>query len=907
MTLLFWAAWVTLALTLGLLIYIAVARELPVPGFVQEQVDAQLAGAHLEARYDRARFDPTGRILLENVRLRARQFDEPLLTARFLYLRYSFWSLLSGHTVPDETRFEGVMLQLPAILSPSGTAEPLVRELAGTLRQHDGVWQIDQLAGRINNLALTAHGTYTQRRTADGAPAFTEIVGRFLQTGRKLVLAAGQLQAFEQPALDLTLESVSGVGNTADLFFTVQSVRQPAGFPLLLDRLAATATVRLDGAGSRPLRLHVAVARAEYGGQYSAGTVRAVVSAQWLPAGFTLVPGEALVACGEFQAFDESALAPVLRAQLAHWPDIRIEAALQLRGELLAAEVEARLREQSARLHASGRVAAALVSAVLSRWAPKAAPYFQFGDPVGFNLEAGFASGWHFSGLSGRVHSGRLDSRGVLITSARGRVALDPQGGFLADDALVVAGDGIARGSYWMNFFTHDYRMLLEGRLHPLAISGWFRSDWWSLFWHDFDFAGGPPQAEVEVSGRWSEPARTVYFGRAQAAGATVLGADFATVQTRLFVRPQFQHALDFTATRGGGTQRATGTFKRFGNVRTRETHAIEFDLTSNLDAALYGRMAPHAAPALLAAWNFSAPPRVHAAGRIDGAGEQAAPNLSFTGRVAGPLRYNGLPIDALNVSGGVTGRDLRLDMIEFGFAGGKGTGKASLGGPAEARLLGFDVYLKEADLARTIRAMEAYEAARTGGAENLPAESKFIKRASGGRLDLSLSAQGQPRDIASFHGGGNAALTGAELGEIHLFGLLSQVLSAVSLNFSSLKLDTARTSFQLEGGHIRFPDLKISGPSAVIDARGDYLIASKSLDFTARLKPYEETHNPLTAALGIVLNPLARIFELKLNGPLAKPSWSLAFGSGGSGNPAATPPAVPPDQTPPPPAGEKK
>jgi uncharacterized protein YhdP len=167
------------------------------------------------------------------------------------------------------------------------------------------------------------------------------------------------------------------------------------------------------------------------------------------------------------------------------------------------------------------------------------------------------------------------------------------------------------------------------------------------------------------------------------------------------------------------------------------------------------------------------------------------------------------------------------------------------------------------------------------------------MKRASGGRLDVALSARGRPGDLPSFTGNGNAALTGIELGEIHLFGLLSQVLSKLSLNFSSLKLDAARTSFRLESARLHLPDLKITGPSAVIDAHGDYRFATNALDFTAKFKPFEENLNPLTAVLGIVINPITSILELQLNGPLSNPNWSIVVG------PSAAPRPEPPPSAP--------
>jgi uncharacterized protein YhdP len=229
------------------------------------------------------------------------------------------------------------------------------------------------------------------------------------------------------------------------------------------------------------------------------------------------------------------------------------------------------------------------------------------------------------------------------------------------------------------------------------------------------------------------------------------------------------------------------------------------------------------------------------------------------------------------------------LDEIEFTTAGGRGTGKAALYRSGEARRLGFDLNVNGTDLARAIRAGEEYQANRRGQKIAATTGSKFIQRATGGRLDVALSAEGQPGDLASLTGTGNAAITGTELGEIQLFGLLSQVLSGLSLKFSSLKLDSARTSFKLDQGRLQFPDLKISGPSAVIDGHGDFMLANDALNFTAKFKPFAESDNPLTAIIGIVINPITSILELRLSGVLTEPRWSVIVG------PADTPATPPP------------
>ena len=114
-TLACWAVWLVLGALLASLLYIATARELPVPDFMLRRAEAGLAQAGITVKFGRARLDPRGIVLLENVQFRTRSFEEPLLTCRQLYLRREFWSALAGRLTPDEIRLEGATLQLTSI------------------------------------------------------------------------------------------------------------------------------------------------------------------------------------------------------------------------------------------------------------------------------------------------------------------------------------------------------------------------------------------------------------------------------------------------------------------------------------------------------------------------------------------------------------------------------------------------------------------------------------------------------------------------------------------------------------------------------------------------------------------------------------------------------------------------
>ncbi|AOS43098.1 hypothetical protein Verru16b_00139 [Lacunisphaera limnophila] len=893
-TLLCWTLWIGLGALLVLLLYIALAKELPVPDYVLRRTEVELARSGLILKFGRARFDPTGKVLLEDVRVHTTAFEDPLLTCRLLYVRHDFWSLLSGQTTPAEIQIEGAALLLPAILAPGGTAEPLVRDLALTLRHHDHRWRVVQAAGRVGPLALTVQGEFTPPRRGAAAPALDGLAGQYLQAARRLAPVMDRLNAFADPALAVQLDTDAAGANRATVLFTATGAVRPWDQPFTAGLVAAGTSLPLGGAASRPLTVQLAIRHLTGPREVTAHTLRATLQAEVSPARFT---GRALsleVAAGSVTSPEGTLAGPVIHADLAAWPVLRTTLATRIEGEFLAAEVEAGLTEKSARIHASGRGDPAFINRTLARHTPRAAPFFVFGDTVSFAADAVLAPGWRFTGLTAWADAGRIDSRGVLISSARGRIDIAGTR-FVASEARVAMGENHARGSYEMDFITTDYRMLLRGALRPVAISGWFRGDWWPAFWDRyFNFAGGPPTAEVDVQGRWKKPLLSTNFIRAQASRATVWGGDFEAMDATVFVRPSFTHGLAVQATRAGGTEHLAGSFQRVGVPGTRETARFAFDFTTDADPAVLGRMLEGRADDVLASLRFTRPPSVHAWGAI----AAGVPEYHFTGRVADPFHYYGFPLEAAQVQGAVSGSDVQITNVSFSAGGGTGAGKATLSGPSGARRLGFDLFLNQANLSRTVRAVQEYEANRTG----IPApetEAKFVKQAANSRLDVALSALGDPVDLASFKGSGHAALTGAELGEINLFGVLSQVLSTFSLSFSSLKLDAARTNFDLLNGELLFPNFKVTGPSAAIDGRGKYTFATSALDFSARFRPYEEPGSLLAAAVSLVMNPLTSILELQLTGQLADPKWSVVVSTGTDPSKPSAPAPAPTAATP--------
>ncbi len=339
-TLTCWAVWIVLGITLVTLAYVALARDLTVPGFVLRRAEAKLAESGLVLRFGRARFDPTGKVLLEDVQFLSRQFNDPLLTCRMLYVRHNFWTLLAGRVEPAEIRIEGAALQLPAMLSPSGTTEPFVKDLSATVSYENNAWQVDQFIGHIGRLTFTLEGEIpASTRTPGGAtPSLDELTGRFLQGARQLAPNLRRLDSFEEPALAVHLGP-----NRADFLLTARSARQPWDQPVTTGAFAASASLRLNHPGLRPLRVHVAVDHVNYRGQVTAENVRAILRTEVLPESFSGRVLELLATAASVNAANETALGPVIRANLADWPAVRTAALAQIDGEFLAAEVTAQV------------------------------------------------------------------------------------------------------------------------------------------------------------------------------------------------------------------------------------------------------------------------------------------------------------------------------------------------------------------------------------------------------------------------------------------------------------------------------------------------------------------------------------------------------------------------------------
>lgn len=868
-----WTVWLALLLLLTVQAWIALSHELAVPGFVLRLFEERLAAAHLQVKFGQTRFDPTGRILLENVRLSLPAYREPVVVAPAAYLTLKPWDLLAGRFELQRLEISGAVFTVPAMLSRSGQAEDFVRELDATLVLRDREVLIEQLSARVAGIAVTARGgLHLVARPGPGVeteslPDYFAV--HYPEVCRHLIRAAERLEALEAPELRLELTPSRTRGALASVSIAARGVKLDRPWPLVARGVRLTTRFPLQGDSPvmAPLTLTVDELQA---GEVTLRAVQARQRGRLLPSQYSYEPSEMNLTAGEATARGFSLSPLAARLEAGPLPRLRVELVAASLGEAFAVRGETDLTQRTAAVEFDGRLAPALLVPIGQALHHDLSPFISFGAPVQLTARATFAPGWRFERLTGHVHARQVLAYHVPLDEGGGDIELDARH-FLGHHAFARLGPNFARGSFEQDFTNLEYRFLLEGRLRPLDISGWF-GRWWPTFFGEFAFPLAPPDASVDVSGQWRQGRLTTVFVYADVKQPVVRGVTLDHLRTLIFIRPNFYDGLELFVTRGPGSAR--GSFVREVEGGSFALKHMDLDFESTLPLTVPAEIFGPAVANNLAAFSFAEAPAVRIKGRFDGpaSGRGVHQTFDLQAESTGAFAFYGFPLANLGFTAKVRDDEVVLRDVTATFAGGQVTGQARVWGHEPDRRLGFDFALTDGSLGRAVRVMEEFGAARKGVPP--PPPGKFVQDKAGVRLDLAASAEGHYTDAYSYRGAGHATLEGASLGEVNMLGLLSELLP-----FTSLRFTAARANFTIDGPDLTFSEITATGANSAISAHGRYALRARELDFKARVNPFQESKFLPSVLIGAVLMPFSNVLEVKLTGTLDKPAWDFVNG----------------------------
>ncbi len=870
-----WSLWLGLSLLLALEVWIATAHELAVPGFVLRSLEQRLAVSHVQVKFGHARFDPAGRILVDDVRVLLPAFGEPIITTRAAYVEIDPWALLAGRFEPRRLGLSDASLAVPAMLSPTGRAEAIVRNLDATFRPGAHELIIEHLTARVAGFAVTVHGAMHLAAPPPGAqveplPVADLLARNYPDLCRQLTRLAGQLAALDQPQLRIELSPSDTRGAIADVTMLARGLKLET--PVVLQALGLCLTTRFPIQGEAPVMapLTLTVDDLQLPGGVALHAVRARLRGSLQPARYTYEPREVLVSASGLAAAGFTFTALSARLEPGPLPRVAGEVLAECAGSLLAVRGRADLGRQTAALRFDGVLAPALLGPIGGALHHDLRPYLGLTTPTPLSADLTLGPGWEFTRATGRVAVASLDAYHVPIAAGRAEFTFD--GRYLvAHHVYAQLGDNYARGSFFNDSATGEHRFLLEGRLRPLAISPWL-GKWWPAFFKDYEFPVAPPDASVDVKGNWHGGGRNTVFVYADSTAPVIHGVKFDHARALLFIRPNFYDGLEVFATIGSGSAR--GTFVRQVEVTNFDLISLDLNFDSSLALEVPARIFGPLVADVLAPYRFAQPPTVKFLAHFDGS---ASPDglhqiAQITAQSTGAFAFHDFPLSNLAFHAVIHDDEVTLDPIAVGFAGGIASGRARVWGRDAGRRLGFDLTLQNASLGQAVSTLEAFSAKRNG--QPPPVPGKFVQDKANVKLDLAASAEGLYDDPYSFRGSGNASLAGDALGNVRMLGLLSELLS-----FTSLRFTAASADFKVAGPKLEFSRVSVTGANSAIDARGSYALDRHELDFKGRVNPFQESSFIPTAVLGAFLTPFSSMLEVKLTGSLEKPSWAFVNG----------------------------
>ena len=873
-----WSSWLLLVILLCLQAYIGAVNELQVPKFLLRAIEDHLAQSGVSVQFGRATFDPTGRILLQKARFRLASFTEPIVTAGAIYIRLDPIALLEGKFEASEIRATSANLFIPAMLSASGKAEKLVEDLdAGfSITSRGDEFSVDYLNCRLGGVFVSAHGQINAGTVSrSSGPTSSLPLAEFISMN--YVALSREFSRAEERMAGLDHAVLTGVLTPSDTRGAIVNAELSAdGFhmdgPRPVEAGAIRAACHFPLLGSAPLMTSV-VARAEslrVGDSVSASGIRVWIRGILKMDTMGFDPKQAEVTAGA-ASYDGTVIeAPIIRLSPESLSLITGEASARVFNRPVEAKGRVDLAAKSADVSFDGALASELIEPLSSHMHVNIRRFADLREPMTVEGSIHLGPGWEFTDVTARVDTRDFTAYGVTFQEARGLVTFDGTH-FAAREAFAVSGDNLAFGSYEQNFKTLDFRYLLSGRLRPREISPWFQGDWWTGIFKPFEFPDRPPDAVIDVKGRYARNPQFSVFGYAQVKGAVIRGVAFDTTQVLLYVDPLVCHGIDIRVTKDQGS--AQGSFRLSTDPqRGGLWSALDMEAQARIDPVPLAKLLPPDGADALKAFSFEKPPSMALSGHFDGpaASAERHKSLHMELKSAEGLRIHGVSFERASFNVDIKDDTVDVGEVDAGFAGGNVTGSAQATGEGAQKRLRLKATLSGASLGQAAGAAAGY--VLSGKPGSTTALDTFAKAKSGVRLDLSTSAEGHPGELTSFTGNGNVQVQGASLGELELLGGLSKVLK-----FPELRFTQAKATFKIENGSLIFPDLSVAGANSMIRAKGTYAIERRMLDFSANIYPFMESKS-LLQLFNAISAPISAVLRVRLTGSIDKPTWRLAY-----------------------------
>lgn len=121
--------------------------------------------------------------------------------------------------------------------------------------------------------------------------------------------------------------------------------------------------------------------------------------------------------------------------------------------------------------------------------------------------------------------------------------------------------------------------------------------------------------------------------------------------------------------------------------------------------------------------------------------------------------------------------------------------------------------------------------------------------------------------------GAGFVRVEKGQLADLPLFNGFSRLMRKVFPSFTVFSITSLRGNFTIEGGEVLSEDAYFEGNVLSAKGRGSY---SPVRGFDAHIQTQVFSEGTISKVVRAITDPLMKLLEIKLEGPLANPSWNL-------------------------------
>ena len=857
-------------------------HELPVPRFLFNKIENELAEIGLYPKTGEFYVDFTGKVFVRNLKLALIENGELLVNSEAAHFSFQLPSLMLGRLHINMLRLSHTTLYLPALYSASGVNEPVIKKLNCTLELDGFNWQIKQLICHLNNLQMEVKGGWNQSSKrwflTEPLPLIEEhralpesIMDRYYLVCSRIIMLNPIFRKFKDPTLSITLQKDTKGIPRADIEFMARNANFDNIIQLGRNRLkvAEVGYFKLDPLGLVTVETD-SISWLNVG---QAENVKARFNINSLHPLQIKIPKEILLVADRIWSDDfltENFTADILTQQ---FPLVSGNVLTYLDGAPLKANGTVDLENKASSLNIVSwvKIENLIQHPLLDK--SSLLKNLSFNEPPRIEINAVIDKGFNLDYLDYTLDASQFTIEDIAIDRIIANGSFSPPHLFV-DNAVIEKNGYRISGSYKQNLIESDFRFLLNGTILPCDFNNVMRP-WWAELWSKYKFHENFITADIDVHGYWNDKLKRQFYGELKAKNFEYKGLLLQTGSANVWGYPGYLRVFNIKSQRSEGY--ASGFIDMFFALDPLKTRTYHFDIETRFTMPELSPILGKDVSKIMDNFNFTSAPNIHYVGmrHIQGKDEHLNRDITFEAVVDKPYTFYEYPFDYLSLHGHLTGDSLDINTIDFEIGGGKGSGNMHFQTTNHGPRIKFDLLLKEA-LYSPLLEIIGYKNKHLKPPEE--GNKNYLSDLVEGKLDIYLNAIGIPGDLLSFEGKGWFNITKAELGKFKIVGLLSRLFGSTILGFTPLNLETATGDFILDRKKIHFPKITFTGPYSIVRADGNIILPNKDLDFRAFVSYLENKENPFINIIGIPFFPLGQALQLRLRGTLGEPQWRFAL-----------------------------